>query len=131
MQQVSHHRRRDTPPHLANVITVSKPGKFMCHPVKVPLQVPNLPAHKDIKEAYNTIDNVTETPTAILGQKALDSGQRVLFNDDLIKVQLLCKEDSSFNRQSLNLIHRKTARKDMAEGYNNLSSTVPYNHAYT
>ena len=101
----------------------------MCHPVKVPLQVPNLPAHKAIKEAYNTIDNVTKTPTAVLGQNALDRRQRIRFNNDLIKVHLFSKEDSSFNCQNLSLIHREAARKYSAEGCNNLSSTVPYNHA--
>ena len=49
----------------------------MCNPVKVPFQMLDLPARKAIKEAHNTINNVTETLTDILGQNALNNGQRV------------------------------------------------------
>ena len=63
----------------------------------------DLLARNAIKEAHNTINNVIETLTDILGQNALNNGQRVWFNNDLIKVQFLCKEDSNLNCQSLSL----------------------------
>ena len=69
----------------------------MCHPVEIPFQVPDLLANKAIKEAHNTINNMTETPTEILGQNALNNGQRIRFSNDLMKVQFLCKKDSSLN----------------------------------
>ena len=67
------YRRRNTSPQMAYIITSSKLGKLMCNPIKVPFQMPNLPASKAIEETHNTINNVTETPTEILGQNVLNN----------------------------------------------------------
>ena len=66
VHQCSNYRRRNSSPQVTNIITSSKLGKLMSHPIKVPIQVPNLPASKTIEEIYYTIDNVTESPTVVL-----------------------------------------------------------------